>query len=63
MSNVSKAPQVQTVSLPVIPCDGGEAQLGHPRIYLNVSADHDTTCPYCSQQFRLAAGVKVGPGH
>ena len=63
MSNATKEPEVQVVSHSVIACDGGSAQMGHPRVFLTLSSDHDTTCPYCSQQFRLAAGVKVGHGH
>jgi uncharacterized Zn-finger protein len=43
-------------------CDGGGA-LGHPGVYLNIEADGQVVCPYCSRTFVLAAGARPGTGH
>ena len=59
----AKSSPVQEVTTPVAACDGGAGQLGHPRIFLTFDHGAEVTCPYCSQVFRLAAGVKTGHGH
>jgi uncharacterized Zn-finger protein len=45
-------------SFPVVPvhhttiaCHGGGGALGHPKVYLKISRDSATTCPYCSIQY------------
>lgn len=47
----------------VVTCDGqtNPASLGHPRVALCFDESHTAVCPYCSQQFHLAANV--APGH
>jgi uncharacterized Zn-finger protein len=32
-------------------CNGGGGPLGHPKVYLNLSADGKVECPYCSRLF------------
>jgi len=39
-----------------IACDGGEGQLGHPRVFLAVDDDQRATCPYCGQIFVYEPG-------
>jgi len=34
-----------------VSCDGGGGALGHPKVYLNLSADGEIECPYCSRLF------------
>ncbi|AVM75311.1 zinc-finger domain-containing protein [Magnetospirillum gryphiswaldense] len=46
-----------------VACDGGNAGLGHPRVYLNMGHDRQVVCPYCSRTYVLAEGAKVGGGH
>jgi uncharacterized Zn-finger protein len=35
----------------VAACDGGDAPLGHPRVYLNLAPAGKVECPYCSRLF------------
>lgn len=40
------------VSSKKVHCDGGNGELGHPKIYMTMAADKDNImCPYCSKQF------------
>lgn len=41
----------------VAACDGGGGPLGHPRVYLNITADGLVDCPYCSRRYVLKAGA------
>ena len=34
-----------------VSCNGGGGALGHPQIWLNMNADGEVTCPYCSRHF------------
>ena len=36
----------------IVNCDGKTKSDGHPRIYLEVSKDKVTICPYCSVKFK-----------
>ena len=36
----------------VVACDGGNAPLGHPRVWLRIVGD-DIMCPYCSRLYVL----------
>ena len=35
----------------VAACNGGGGPLGHPKVYLNLSADGQVECPYCSRLY------------
>jgi uncharacterized Zn-finger protein len=35
----------------VAACNGGGGALGHPKVYLNLSAEGRVECPYCSRLF------------
>ena len=50
-----------TVDTAKVACDGNAAEgLGHPRVYLDLTAHGEIVCPYCSRTYVLAAGAKVG---
>jgi len=52
-----------TVSTAAVACDGDVANgLGHPRVYLDLTAHGEIVCPYCSRTYVLAEGAKIG-GH
>ena len=46
------------VSETVVACNGGGGPLGHPLVYLNLSAEGKVECPYCSRLF-----VRGTPAH
>jgi len=39
------------VSETIVACNGGGGALGHPLVYLNLSAEGKVECPYCSRLF------------
>lgn len=43
----------------VVACDGGGGALGHPKVYLNISASGEVDCPYCGRRFILEKGAKA----
>ncbi len=51
---------VETAS---VSCDGGDGAAGHPNVYLNIGAEGQVVCPYCSRVFVLAEGAAGGSGH
>jgi uncharacterized Zn-finger protein len=50
-----------TVSAAKVACDGDVANgLGHPRVFLDLTAEGKIVCPYCSRTYVLAEGAKIG---
>jgi uncharacterized Zn-finger protein len=47
-----------TVETQKLWCDGGDDDLGHPRVFLTMK-DGSVDCPYCGRHFVLAAGAKA----
>lgn len=45
--------EVIYVRTDVVACNGGGGALGHPRVFLNLSAEGKIECPYCSRLFVL----------
>jgi len=43
--------EVIYVSTEVVACNGGGGALGHPRVFLNLSAEGKIECPYCSRLY------------
>ncbi len=43
--------EVIYVSTDAVACDGGGGALGHPRVFLNLSAEGKIECPYCSRLY------------
>jgi NADH dehydrogenase (ubiquinone) Fe-S protein 6 len=41
-----------------VACDGDEGALGHPRVFLQMDAAGEVTCPYCDRLFVLSGGPK-----
>jgi len=60
--------EVSYVATEVVACDGGGGVGGHPRVFLNLSAEGKVECPYCSRLFvqaskrgePIAAGAVAG---
>ena len=55
-------PETIEVETRVVACDGGNAALGHPRVYLNMGDDDFVECPYCDRRFVLKPGAAPKPG-
>lgn len=52
MKNTNKNIKVN-YSREKISCNGGEGDLGHPKIYLIIDSKQDTViCPYCGQKYK-----------
>jgi uncharacterized Zn-finger protein len=51
-----------TVESRTVGCDGGNAALGHPLVYLRIE-DRQVTCPYCSRTYVLAEDAGNDHGH
>jgi uncharacterized Zn-finger protein len=54
--------EVIDVEREVVACDGGNAALGHPRVYLNMAGRKETDCPYCGRRYLLKEGARH-PAH
>jgi len=46
-----------------IACDGDVETSSHPRVYLEITAEGDVVCPYCSKRYVLAEGAADQGGH
>ena len=44
-------PEIIEVDTDKIGCDGGGGALGHPLVYLTMTASGQVECPYCSRLF------------
>jgi len=63
MSTVTAQPSFEpvTVSTAKVACGGDVAKgLGHPRVFLDLTAEGRIVCPYCSRTYVLAEGAKIG---
>ncbi|RMH48928.1 MAG: zinc-finger domain-containing protein [Alphaproteobacteria bacterium] len=48
------APETEVVNATRVACDGGQGQLGHPRVWLTIPEDRGwVECPYCDKRFVL----------
>ena len=49
-----QAPETQIVTRWKVACDGGEAALGHPRVWLSIpAATGFVECGYCDKRFQI----------
>ncbi|MGI9436945.1 MAG: zinc-finger domain-containing protein [Geminicoccaceae bacterium] len=48
---MTETADVTKVDSKSVACDGGAAQLGHPRVYLAIDESNQVICPYCNQLF------------
>jgi len=53
-----EAPEVIEVDNTRVSCDGGDGNLGHPRVYLEMGEQTFVECPYCDRKFMLRAGAE-----
>jgi hypothetical protein len=62
-----KPPESITVDTMQLYCDGGGktigAELGHPRVFLTMTAAGAVDCPYCGRHYVMAAGVPKAGTH
>ncbi len=56
-------PETIEVESRVVACDGGNAALGHPRVYLNMGDEKFVECPYCDRRFALKPGAGGHDAH
>jgi uncharacterized Zn-finger protein len=58
---------VITIGVKEFMCIGATAPFDHPHVFLDMGADAEKVCPYCSTLYRfdpaLAATETVPPGH
>ena len=55
---VDDVPEIETVNTTRVSCDGSGANLGHPRIWLQIPEDRGwVECGYCDKRFVLAEGA------
>jgi len=43
-------------------CIGAKPPFDHPHVYLDMGADSETVCPYCSTLYRFDSALKSGTG-
>ena len=55
-------PETIEVATNDVSCDGDGGALGHPRVYLKISARGWVECPYCDRRFVLAGGTRPAAG-
>jgi len=41
-------------------CTGASAPFDHPHVFLDMGADDEIVCPYCSTLFRHSSALKAG---
>jgi uncharacterized Zn-finger protein len=56
-------PEIITVNTEQLYCDGGDGELGHPRVFLTMTKDGLVDCPYCGRRFVLSARAKKAAAH
>ena len=51
---IPEVPEVEVVETHRVACDGGEAALGHPRVWLTIPEDRGwVECGYCDKRYVL----------
>jgi uncharacterized Zn-finger protein len=60
---IPAGPEVIEVTETEVACDGGDSDMGHPRVFLAIGASGQVVCPYCDRLFKLKAGSKPALGH
>jgi uncharacterized Zn-finger protein len=51
---MAEPPEVIRVDEESVACDGGVGPLGHPRVWLAMDHEGQTTCPYCGRLFVMS---------
>jgi len=52
-------PEIVETEADVVACEGNDAALGHPRVYLTVGKEGFVDCPYCDRRFVFRPGAVV----
>jgi uncharacterized Zn-finger protein len=60
---IPRAPEVIEVTETEVACDGGDGEMGHPRVFLAVGPRGEVVCPYCDRVFKLKTGAKPAAAH
>lgn len=55
-------PEIIHVDDRTVACDGGNGGLGHPRVFLRITASQ-VKCPYCSRLYVLNPDAGGGDAH
>ena len=63
MAELKEPTEVIPVTDSVVACDGGGGALGHPRVYLNITASGVIDCPYCGRRYVLQGGAPRASHH
>ena len=62
-----KQPEIVYIADDQVACDGGDGEIGHPRVYLTVDKrSHSVDCGYCDRRYILdpeKAGGKRSAAH
>jgi uncharacterized Zn-finger protein len=58
-SPASKPLETIAVKTSTFYCDGGDGALGHPRVFLTMTAQGSVDCPYCARHFVLEVSSKA----
>jgi uncharacterized Zn-finger protein len=56
-------PEIVETDADTVACEGNDAALGHPRVFLTIGKDGFVECPYCDRRFVRKDGVRAGAGH
>ena len=56
-------PEIIEADSPTVACDGGDGELGHPRVFLNMGDQAKIDCPYCGRQYVLKADAAAPATH
>ena len=49
---------IEYVNIKKVSCDGGNDDLGHPKIYLDMGIKNEIMCPYCSKVYIYTSNNK-----
>jgi uncharacterized Zn-finger protein len=56
-------PEIIEADSPTVACDGGDGELGHPRVFLNMGDQAKIDCPYCGRQYVPKADAAAPAAH
>ncbi|MEZ0232130.1 MAG: zinc-finger domain-containing protein [Methylophilaceae bacterium] len=61
MANESREIEVSAKDLPLhCPTDAVSLWCSHPRVFLDLTASGEASCPYCGTKYKLKAGEVIG---
>ncbi|MGD1935848.1 MAG: zinc-finger domain-containing protein, partial [Candidatus Phaeomarinobacter sp.] len=57
--SIDEAVAIFVVGVMVFYCSGASAPHDHPHVYLDMGADYEIICPYCSTLYRLNTSLRA----